>query len=700
MQDLLGFTLHLMQHLLERVILLFERQGNGVDRTEAENKITRLRETINEHNYHYHVLDDPQITDAEYDQLMRELQKLEGAFPDLVTDDSPTQRVGGKPLSAFHKVEHQSPMLSLSNAFDEGELRDFDRRVKRAAEVDQVAYMCELKIDGLAISLRYEKGRLVLGATRGDGTTGEDITQNLRTIRAIPLTLREPVDLEVRGEAYLPKKEFMRINEAREKAGEALFANPRNAAAGSLRQLDPTIAAKRALSVFMYGTGDTSGLNIRKQSDLLNYLTHLGFKVNSERERVDSIDGVIDYVMNWRERRAELDYEIDGIVIKVDDYAIHEKLGTTAKSPRWAIAYKFPAEEAVTIVRDIEVTVGRTGAVTPTALLEPVTLAGTTVQRASLHNADLIREKDIRLGDHVLLRKAGDIIPEVIKSIPEQRTGEETVYHMPTHCPECGSELVHLEEEVALRCINPECPAQTREGIIHFVSRDAMNIEGLGEKVVTQLFKEGLVRGVADLYSLEREQLLKLERMAEKSVDNLLAAIEKSKENSVEKLLFGLGMRFVGAKAARVLAQEFGDLDSLRQADYDQVLAIEGIGPRIADSIVTYFKKPEVEETLTKLREAGVNFAYRGPRPEQAAVDTPFRGKTVVLTGTLQNLSRKEAAAKIEALGGNVTSSVSSQTDLVIAGEKAGSKLTKAQKLGVEVWDEEKLNEVLAKFEE
>lgn len=452
-----------------------------MNRSEAEKRIVQLRETIEEHNYRYHVLDDPVISDAEYDQLMRELERLENAFPDLVTEDSPTQRVGGKPLPYFEKVEHETPMLSLGNAFDEQELRDFDRRVKRAAGVSgDMAYTCELKIDGLAISLRYTNGRLTLGATRGDGTTGEDITQNLKTIPAIPLRLKEPVDIEVRGEAYLPKKEFVRLNEAREKAGESLFANPRNAAAGSLRQLDPKIAAERALSVFIYSVGDTTGHGIGTQWEMLDYLVRLGFKVNPERRRVESIDGVIAYVESWRERRAELDYDIDGIVVKVDDFSIQEQLGTTAKSPRWAIAYKFPAEEAVTIVRAIEVNVGRTGAVTPTAVLEPVTLAGTTVQRASLHNEDLIREKDIRIGDHVVVKKAGDIIPEVIKSIPERRTGEETVYHMPDECPECGSELVHLEEEVALRCINPECPAQTREGIIHFVSRDAMNIDGLG----------------------------------------------------------------------------------------------------------------------------------------------------------------------------------------------------------------------------
>lgn len=667
-----------------------------MNRTEAENKIDRLRKAIEEHNYKYYVLDNPSISDAAYDALMRELEQLEAAFPDLVTADSPTQRVGGEPLDAFEKVTHQTPMLSLGNAFDEGELRDFDQRVKRTTGVSRVAYVCELKIDGLAISLRYENGRLVTGATRGDGVTGEDITQNLKTIRTIPLRLREPVDLEVRGEAYMPLQAFTRLNAEREQKGLPLFANPRNAAAGSLRQLDPKIAAERALSVFMYGLGETAGHHIRKQSEMLDYLVHLGLRVNPERQRVESIDDVIDYVGEWRERRAELDYETDGIVIKVDDFSLQEQLGTTASNPRWAIAYKFPAEEAVTIVRDIEVTVGRTGAVTPTAILEPVTLAGTTVQRASLHNADYIREKDIRLGDHVFVRKAGDIIPEVVKPIPEQRTGEERVYRMPARCPECESDLVHLEDEVALRCMNPECPAQTREGIIHFASRNAMNIEGLGEKVATQLFNAGLVRGVADLYYLDRDELVRLERMGEKSADNLLAAIERSKANSVEKLIFGLGIRLVGAKAALILAQAFGDLHALQQADYEDIVAIDGIGPKMAESIVAYFALPQVSDTLRKLQDAGVNFAYIGPQPEQAPADSPFSGKTVVLTGTLPGLSRKAAAAHIEALGGNVTGSVSRRTDLVIAGEKAGSKLAKAQQLGIEVWDGETLNEVLA----
>ncbi len=677
-----------------------EAHQSQVDRGTALARIAQLRETIDAHNYRYHVLDDPKITDAEYDQLLRQLQQLEAAFPDLVTPDSPTQRVGGAPLPHFEKVAHPIPMLSLSNAFNEQELREFDQRIKRATGVERISYMCELKIDGLAISLRYENGRFAQGSTRGDGSVGEDITQNLKTIRAIPLRLRRPVDLEVRGEAYLPKKEFMRINREREETGEALFANPRNAAAGSLRQLDPKITAKRALSVFMYGIADSAELDVRQQSAMLDDLSELGLKVNNERQLVHSIDDVLDYIDRWQAHRAELDYEIDGIVIKVDDFSLQEALGTTAKSPRWAIAYKFPAEEAVTLLKAIEVTVGRTGVVTPTAVLEPVTLAGTTVQRASLHNEDLIREKDIRLGDHVLVRKAGDIIPEVVQSLAERRAGEEREYRMPTHCPECGSELVRLEDEVALRCINPNCPAQTREGIIHFVSRDAMNIDGLGEKVVTQLFRAGLVRGPADLYDLQRDELLKLERMGEKSVDNLLTAIERSKQNSVEKLIFGLGIRLVGAKAAELLAQAFGDLDTLRQADEEQLLAIEGMGPKMADSVVTYFAKPEVAATLERLQAAGVNFAYKGLRQEQVATDSPFSGKTVVLTGTLHEMSRKEAGEKITTLGGKVTGSVSKNTDLLIAGEKAGSKLTKAEQLGIEVWDEARFLEALANVAE
>jgi len=660
-----------------------------MDRFTAEQRIHALREQIEKHNRLYYIEDRPEITDQEYDHLMRELQDLENLFPDLVTPDSPTQRVGGEPLPYFEKVEHKTPMLSLGNAFGEADLRDFDRRVRQTVGNQQVRYVCELKIDGLAVSLHYENGVFVRGATRGDGQVGEDITQNLKTIRSIPLRLNRPLTLEVRGEAYMPKRAFEKLNREREERGEALFANPRNSAAGSLRQLDPKIAASRSLDTFIYGIGDLQGESVGSHSEGLDLLESLGFKVNPERRVFDSMDDVIQFVNGWTEKRAQLPYEIDGMVIKVDSYAQQQELGFTAKSPRWAIAYKFPAEEAVTILEGIEVNVGRTGAVTPTALLKPVSLAGTTVKRASLHNEDIIREKGLLIGDHVIVKKAGDIIPEIVAVLPERRTGNEVPFLMPTHCPECGSPLVRIEEEVALRCINPMCPALIREGIIHFVSRLAMNIEGLGEKVVAQLFQAGLIHSVADLYVLheKRDQLLQMERMGEKSVDNLLAAIEASKENSVERLLFGLGIRLVGAKAAKVLAEHFGHLDAIMQASEEELTQIDEIGPKMAASIVSYFAMPQARAVIERLKAAGVNMAYKGVRAEEGA-DLPFAGKTIVLTGTLSSMSRQEAEEKIARLGGKVTGSVSKKTDLVIAGEKAGSKLEKAEKLGVQVMDE------------
>jgi len=660
-----------------------------MDRLTAEQRIHALREQIEKHNRLYYIEDRPEITDQEYDQLMRELQDLENLFPDMVTPDSPTQRVGGEPLPYFEKVEHKTPMLSLGNAFGEADLRDFDRRVRQTVGNQQVRYVCELKIDGLAVSLHYENGVFVRGATRGDGQVGEDITQNLKTIRSIPLRLNRPLTLEVRGEAYMPKRAFEKLNREREERGEALFANPRNSAAGSLRQLDPKIAASRSLDTFIYGIGDLQGESVGSHSEGLDLLESLGFKVNPERRVFDSMDDVIQFVNGWTEKRAQLPYEIDGMVIKVDSYAQQQELGFTAKSPRWAIAYKFPAEEAVTILEGIEVNVGRTGAVTPTALLKPVSLAGTTVKRASLHNEDIIREKGLLIGDHVIVKKAGDIIPEIVAVLPERRTGNEVPFQMPTHCPECASPLVRIEEEVALRCINPMCPALIREGIIHFVSRLAMNIEGLGEKVVAQLFQAGLIHSVADLYVLheKRDQLLQMERMGEKSVDNLLAAIEASKENSVERLLFGLGIRLVGAKAAKVLAEHFGHLDAIMQASEDELTQIDEIGPKMAASIVSYFAMPQARAVIERLKAAGVNMAYKGVRAEEGA-DLPFAGKTIVLTGTLSSMSRQEAEEKIARLGGKVTGSVSKKTDLVIAGEKAGSKLEKAEKLGVQVMDE------------
>ncbi|EHL78092.1 NAD-dependent DNA ligase LigA [Bacillus smithii] len=668
-----------------------------MERHTAEKRVRELHERLNQYSYEYYVLDQPTVPDAEYDRLMQELIEIENAFPELRTPDSPTQRVGGQPLEAFQKVRHDIPMLSLANAFGEGDLRDFDRRVRESLN-EEYSYVCELKIDGLAVSLTYENGVFVQGSTRGDGAIGEDITMNLRTIHSIPLRLKEPVSIEVRGEAFMPKKSFEKLNREREERGETLFANPRNAAAGSLRQLDPKIAASRNLDIFLYGIGNSGNVNIRSHSEGLDYLDRLGFKTNKERRKCKDIEEVIQYIKEYTEKRSTLPYEIDGIVIKVDSLAQQEKLGSTAKSPRWAIAYKFPAEEVVTKLLDIELSVGRTGVVTPTAVLEPVRVAGTTVQRASLHNEDYIREKDIKIGDEVVIKKAGDIIPEVVRPIKERRKGEEKEFHMPGHCPECGSELVRLDGEVALRCINPKCPAQIREGLIHFVSRNAMNIEGLGEKVIAQLFREQLVKDVADIYQLTKDQLLQLDRMGEKSVSNLLKAIEDSKENSLERLLFGLGIRHVGAKAAKTLAVHFETLDRLMKADVEELTAIPEVGEKMADAVVTYFHQPEVLELIQELKEAGVNMEYKGPKPVSGDQSSSyFAGKTIVLTGKLEALTRNEAKEKIEALGGKVSGSVSKKTDLVIAGADAGSKLAKAREFDIEIWDEEKLLEELNK---
>ncbi|MCA1064331.1 NAD-dependent DNA ligase LigA [Rossellomorea aquimaris] len=666
-----------------------------MDRQSAEKRMNELHELLNQYNYEYHVLDKPSVSDSEYDQLLRELIELEDQFPDMKTADSPSQRVGGAILDAFEKVEHRTPMLSLGNAFNEDDLRDFDRRVRQAIG-DDFSYVCELKIDGLAVSLRYENGVFVQGATRGDGSIGEDITSNLKTIRSIPLKISENMSFEVRGEAFMPKRSFEKLNKIKDEKGEEPFANPRNAAAGSLRQLDPKIAASRNLDIFLYALADIGDTGIDSHSQGLDTLESLGFKTNPERKRCATIDEVLAFVGKWTDQRPNLTYDIDGIVIKVDSLKHQEQLGFTAKSPRWAIAFKFPAEEVITVLKDIELSVGRTGVVTPTAILEPVRVAGTTVQRASLHNEDLIREKDIRIGDHVVIKKAGDIIPEVVNVLEDKRTGEEREFHMPTECPECESELVRLEEEVALRCINPKCPAQIREGLIHFVSRNAMNIDGLGEKVISQLFREKLIEDVADLYGLERHQLLQLERMGEKSADNLLEAIQASKQNSLEKLLFGLGIRHVGAKAAKTLAQEFGSIHRLMNLGKEELTNVNEIGDKMADAIVAYFENEEVKELIQELKDAGVNLEYKGPKPVAASeVDSYFAGKTIVLTGKIERLSRNEAKEKIEMLGGKVTGSVSKKTDLVIAGEDAGSKLAKANELNIEVWDEDKLMEEL-----
>lgn len=668
-----------------------------MDVTTAEKRIAELQKLLNQYNYEYHVLDKPTVPDSEYDHLLKELVTLEEQYPGFKTPDSPTQRVGGTVLDMFQKVQHRTPMLSLGNAFDEEDLLDFDRKVRQAIG-ENYSYVCELKIDGLAVSLIYENGLFTRGSTRGDGTTGEDITANLRTVKSIPLRINEPISIEVRGEVFMPKRSFENLNKQRAEREEELFANPRNAAAGSLRQLDTRIAASRNLDVFLYAIADAGETGVLTHSDGLNLLDSLGFKTNQERKNCANIQEVISYIGKWTEERPNLPYEIDGIVIKVNSFEQQDELGVTAKSPRWAIAYKFPAEEVVTKLLDIELSVGRTGVITPTAILEPVQVAGTTVGRASLHNEDLIREKDIMLYDYVVVKKAGDIIPEIVNVLVERRTDEQKEFVMPTHCPECESELVRLEGEVALRCINPKCPAQIREGLIHFVSRTAMNIDGCGEKVISQLFRENLIKDVADLYKLTFEQLITLERMGEKSVTKLLDAIEASKQNSLERLLFGLGIRHVGAKAARTLAQHYGSMEAITKASYEELTNINEIGHKMADSIVTYFSMPETAELMQELISAGVNMLYTGPKPVAAEEsDSFFAGKTVVLTGKLEVLTRNEAKEKLEALGAKVAGSVSKKTHLVIAGADAGSKLTKAEELGIEVWNEEKLIEELNK---
>lgn len=663
---------------------------------EIEQRIAELNKLLHEYGHAYYVLDNPIVADSVYDQLLHELIALEEANPSLIYPDSPTQRVGGAVVAGFKKVTHDYPMLSLSNAFNEADIREFDRKIRQAIG-DQFSYVCELKIDGLAISLKYDNGVFVQGATRGDGVIGEDITANLKTIRAVPLRLKEPITIEVRGEAYMPKRSFEKLNSLRADNGEELFANPRNAAAGSLRQLDPKIAASRQLSTFIYSIGgDGEAYGIDGHGEMLDYLEGLGFPSNKERQHCTSIEEVLAFIEKWTDNRPHLAYEIDGIVIKVDRYAQQDELGYTAKSPRWAIAYKFPAEEVVTTLLDIDLTVGRTGVVTPTAILMPVQVAGTTVQRASLHNEDLIRDKDIRIGDTVIIRKAGDIIPQVVGVLLEQRPEHSVPYEMPANCPVCDSELIRIEGEVALRCVNPACFAQIAESIKYFVSRNAMNIDGLGEKVVEQLLRADFIHDVADLYHLTVEQLVGLERMGEKSATNLVNAIQTSKDNSMERLLIGLGIRHVGEKAAKIVSEEFETMEAVMAASEEQLVAIHEIGDKMASSLVEYFANEDARAVIARLAEVGVNMTYKGKKVEVAVGDNPFAGKTIVLTGKLEQLTRNEAKAKIEELGGIVTGSVSKKTDLVIAGTDAGSKLTKAEQLGIEVWNEERLVEQLS----
>ena len=664
--------------------------------TTIQQRIEELKEQLNRWSHEYYVEDKPTATDAEYDKAYHELVALEVEHPELVTADSPTQRVGGEVLDQFQKVTHTNPMLSLSNAFSKEDLEEFDARLRKLTN-RAIEYVCELKIDGLSIALTYQNGQLVLGATRGDGTTGEDVTGNVRTIKSVPLSLKEPWNIEVRGECYMPKKAFVALNQSREEEGLEVFANPRNAAAGSLRQLDPKIAAKRNLSVFLYSSPSVEELNVSTQEELLEKMAEIGFVTNPERLKCQTIDEVWNYIETIASKRPDLPYEIDGMVIKVNDFTAQEEIGFTVKAPRWAIAYKFPAEEAQTVVRNIEWTVGRTGVVTPTAVMDPVQLAGTTVRRASLHNIDLIKERDIRLEDTVVIHKAGDIIPEVTRVILEKRPATSQPYEFPTTCPVCHEKLEHLEEEVAIRCLNPKCSAQLTEGLSHFVSRNAMNMSGIGPRVIKQLFEEGLVLDVADLYQLTLDQLLALDKVQQKSAENILEAIEKSKENSLERLLTGLGIRHVGTKAAKELAQHFKTMTALQEASIEQLLEIDGLGDIIAYSVKTYFEQPSVQELIQELQDSGVNMTYFGvTKDDSAASGHVLSGKTVVLTGTLEQLTRQDAKEKLESLGAKVTGSVSKKTDVVIAGHSAGSKLTKANDLGIEVWSEQQFLDSLA----
>ncbi|OHP72733.1 NAD-dependent DNA ligase LigA [Staphylococcus sp. HMSC062C03] len=652
-----------------------------------KSRVNELHDLLNQYGYEYYVQDNPSVPDSEYDKLLRELIDIEEAHPEFKSPDSPTVRVGGEVQSSFEKVNHDTPMLSLGNAFNEQELRRFDQRIRE--QVGSVEYMCELKIDGLAVSLKYVEGRFVQGLTRGDGTTGEDITENLRTIHAIPLKINEPLSFEVRGEAYMPRSSFIRLNEEKEKNEEQPFANPRNAAAGSLRQLDPKLAAKRKLSVFLYSVNDFTDFDATTQSGALDELDRLGFKTNHERMRVGDIEGVLEYIEKWTKQREQLSYDIDGIVIKVNDIEQQDEMGYTQKSPRWAIAYKFPAEEVVTTLQDIELSIGRTGVVTPTAILDPVRVAGTTVSRASLHNEDLIHERDIRIGDSVVVKKAGDIIPEVVKSITERRPEGTLPYSMPTHCPSCDHELVRIEGEVALRCINPKCQAQLVEGLIHFVSRQAINIDGLGTKIIQQLYHHNVINDVADIFYLTEDDLLPLERMGSKKVENLLKAIEDAKANSLEHLLFGLGIRHLGVKASQVLAEKYETMDRLLEVTEEELISIHDIGDKLAQFVVTYLENEDIKALIEKLKYKNVNMVYNGIKTSDIEGHPDFKNKTIVLTGKLQQLTRKEASAWLELQGAKVTSSVTKKTDLVIAGEDAGSKLTKAEKFGTEIWTEE-----------
>ena len=659
---------------------------------DPKQRVKELTETLERYNYEYYVLDNPSVSDAEYDRLMQELIAIEAEHPELVSPLSPTQRVGGQVQEEFKKVTHQRMMLSLANAFNEDDLYDFDRKVREVIGGDKVTYMAEMKIDGLGMSLVYNKN-LQYAATRGDGTVGEDVTSNVITIKSIPSHIDVEGDLEIRGEVFMPKKSLNKLNEERAKTGEPLFANARNAAAGSIRQLDSAIAASRGLDAFWYYFVNARDFGIRYHSESLNFADKLGFKTNKERRLCNGIDEVIDYIKEYTIKRPDLPYDIDGIVIKVDDMNLYDKLGYTAKTPRWAIAYKFPPEEVVTKLTDIIFTVGRTGKITPNAVLEPVRVAGSTVQRATLHNEDFIKEKGLMVGDYVVLRKAGDVIPEVVRPVENRRDGTQVAFEMITNCPECGMPLV--KKDAMHFCVNPECPAKQIESIIHFASKDAMDIEGMGEKVVEQFFNQGFFTNIAEIYKLmdHRDDVIALDGWQSKSIDNLIDAIDKSKANSVEKLLFGLGIKEVGAKMAKTLSRIFGNLDALASATEEDLLEIPDVGPVVARSIVNWFASEHNKELIEQLRAEGLNFNFIGSVSK--AANSYFSGKTVVLTGTLDSMGRKEATEILENLGAKVTGSVSKATDAVVAGHDAGSKLDKAQALGITVLSESEFLELI-----
>lgn len=680
-----------------------------MDKRSAATRIEEIRQQINYHNYRYYVLDSPVVSDAEYDKLMNELTALEEEHPDLITPDSPTQRVGAPPAAAFESYTHRQPMLSLSNAFGDEELFAFDQRIKRMLGLDlasDIEYVSELKIDGLAVSLTYENGKFVRGATRGDGYSGEDITVNLRTVKSIPLVLlntepaassqrpaasNTPDFIEVRGEVFLLHEEFRRINKEREEAGEPTFANPRNAAAGSIRQLDSSITARRNLDIFVYGTGLIQGAEFTTHFETLNALKSWGFKVNPNIRICRNIEAVRKYIDEWGEKREALGYDIDGVVVKVNSLELQDRLGFVARSPRWAIAYKYPATQETTVIKDIIVQVGRTGALTPVAVMEPVEVGGVTVSRATLHNEEEIERKDIRIGDAVVIQRAGDVIPEVVQAIKDKRTGSEIKFKMPKQCPVCKGEVERPEGEAVARCVNLTCPAQVKERIIHFASRNALNIEGVGPGQVEQFVDKGLIHDPADLYSLTLEYLLSLERMGEKLASNILAAIEKSKDTTLVRLIYGLGIRHVGEHVAQVLADHFGSLEKLQEASGEELGDVPEIGPVIAKSIIMFFAQPENRTVLGKLKQAGVK-----PKVDEIHAGDAFAGKTFVFTGTLQSFAREEAEEKVRQLGGRAASSVSGNTDFVVAGENAGSKLQKAKDLGIIILSEQEFIEMIS----